>query len=605
MALSWTLELKDEMSGPARTIVIQLNQVSESTNRVVKETRETSKASREAANAAREQAREQARAAKDAAKQTAAAARQAKATAREQTRDEVKAAKEMARAAREEARRAREEARKQATEAKKAAADAKKAADDARKAREETGKAVSSVAIAIGTGIERAAEKILEVGKELVSSVMEVNRVATSTKIAFEVMTGSAGQAEATFEEVKRVAFALGRPIAEVAASYKEMLSAGEDVTNLQLIAKAASDLAHTEGGDIESWTKAFSEIKGKGELAGRSLAAFVGAVDFDVLSKKLGLTTHGYKELTKVLTANPVSAQKGIQAILETIAESQGGKLETVSRKMRDTFSGTVDTIKEQLRSLFEFDSEGSPILEFLHGVRDALDPDGPLVAKIREGAYAFMEGLGILDKKDGKDGMKQLIQSLKDGTILGDDFKTKMREVGEDVRAVAEALGIVARGIVSVSKALASLKGGGYKELEAAGAVRQATPEEMARAVPTTSLSPRERYGGVVKAALHGLFGDPVGDATKTVPKMASGGRVTSPTLALIGEGGEPETVIPDSKLGMLGGGVRLHLEQHFHIEGSGGVDTRDLARHLHSISLPDLQGALDSLAQSMGAV
>jgi hypothetical protein len=36
-----------------------------------------------------------------------------------------------------------------------------------------------------------------------------------------------------------------------------------------------------------------------------------------------------------------------------------------------------------------------------------------------------------------------------------------------------------------------------------------------------------------------------------------MAEGGIVTSPTLALIGEGVGPEAVIPLSKLGNMGGG------------------------------------------------
>ena len=38
--------------------------------------------------------------------------------------------------------------------------------------------------------------------------------------------------------------------------------------------------------------------------------------------------------------------------------------------------------------------------------------------------------------------------------------------------------------------------------------------------------------------------------------IPHFASGGRVTGPTLALVGEGGEPENIIPDSKMGALGG-------------------------------------------------
>ena len=39
--------------------------------------------------------------------------------------------------------------------------------------------------------------------------------------------------------------------------------------------------------------------------------------------------------------------------------------------------------------------------------------------------------------------------------------------------------------------------------------------------------------------------------------IPKMAEGGIVSKPTLALIGEGAGPEAVIPLSKMGSMGGG------------------------------------------------
>jgi len=40
-----------------------------------------------------------------------------------------------------------------------------------------------------------------------------------------------------------------------------------------------------------------------------------------------------------------------------------------------------------------------------------------------------------------------------------------------------------------------------------------------------------------------------------------MATGGIVTSPTMALIGEAG-PEAVIPLSKMGSMGGGVTINV-------------------------------------------
>jgi len=44
--------------------------------------------------------------------------------------------------------------------------------------------------------------------------------------------------------------------------------------------------------------------------------------------------------------------------------------------------------------------------------------------------------------------------------------------------------------------------------------------------------------------------------------IPKLAEGGIITRPTLAMIGEGGESEAVIPLSKLDGLGGGREVHI-------------------------------------------
>ena len=45
--------------------------------------------------------------------------------------------------------------------------------------------------------------------------------------------------------------------------------------------------------------------------------------------------------------------------------------------------------------------------------------------------------------------------------------------------------------------------------------------------------------------------------------IPMLAEGGIVMSPTLAMIGEGGEPEAVIPLSKLGNMGGNIYVTVQ------------------------------------------
>jgi len=59
--------------------------------------------------------------------------------------------------------------------------------------------------------------------------------------------------------------------------------------------------------------------------------------------------------------------------------------------------------------------------------------------------------------------------------------------------------------------------------------------------------------------QAALSGLsaIAGGIGKASGKIAGLASGGIVTKPTLAMVGEGGEPEAVIPLSKMGQMGGG------------------------------------------------
>jgi hypothetical protein len=53
--------------------------------------------------------------------------------------------------------------------------------------------------------------------------------------------------------------------------------------------------------------------------------------------------------------------------------------------------------------------------------------------------------------------------------------------------------------------------------------------------------------------------------GSSSRTIdiPKMANGGIVTSPTLAMIGEGGGPEAVIPLSRMGQMGGNYTINVQ------------------------------------------
>lgn len=429
--------------------------------------------------------------------------------------------------------------------------------------------------IAEGVGIERLGEKLLEVGKEFVSEVFEANRFAERTKIAFGVLEGSASQANEVFEQTRRFAVAAGLPLEQVADSYKALRLGGVKAPDIEPILNAAADLAALgpKGVGMEAYVQTFADIQSKGDLAGRSLAAFKGVIDFDSLAKKLGFATHGYEQLAKALTAAPVSAGKGINALLATLAEKEGGVLGTVQKQLGETFSGTVTSIKGELLGLFEFDSSGSPVLEFLHQLRDSLNPGSPFMKGVLAGVDAFLAGLGPLM---GPSGMPGLIQSMKDGSIVGAGFRDTMGSIGAVLATVADLLKMVVKGYDLL---IHGVDWGYLKEQLGGGTV-------AGYAKKTVSENP------LLQTAL----------LASGVPAFAEGGHVDGPTLALVGDGGEGESIVPDSKMGSAH--ATLNLEQHFHVTNSGGVDVSELARTLHSIGLGDLQGALDTLAQQMGA-
>jgi hypothetical protein len=74
-------------------------------------------------------------------------------------------------------------------------------------------------------------------------------------------------------------------------------------------------------------------------------------------------------------------------------------------------------------------------------------------------------------------------------------------------------------------------------------------------------------------------GAIGSAVGRGLSRIPGLAEGGIVTRPTLAMVGEGGEPEAVIPLSKMGQMGGGS-------VNITINGAIDPEATARQIRRI-------------------
>jgi SLT domain-containing protein len=74
-------------------------------------------------------------------------------------------------------------------------------------------------------------------------------------------------------------------------------------------------------------------------------------------------------------------------------------------------------------------------------------------------------------------------------------------------------------------------------------------------------------------------GAIGGFIGRTAGKIAGLAEGGIVTKPTLAMVGEGGEPEAVIPLSKMGQMGGGTVINIQ-------TGVGDPEAIARSIRRI-------------------
>ena len=92
--------------------------------------------------------------------------------------------------------------------------------------------------------------------------------------------------------------------------------------------------------------------------------------------------------------------------------------------------------------------------------------------------------------------------------------------------------------------------------------------------------------KFSFTIPAGVPKYGGKHVGLNIPTIPTLATGGIATSPTLAEIGEGGEPEAVVPLSKLSnMLNGGAGGGITYSPNIVINGNADKSEISEAMRS--------------------
>jgi hypothetical protein len=340
-----------------------------------------------------------------------------------------------------------------------------------------------------------------------------------------------------------------------------------------------AFDVARTKGIELEDATKLVSQALNGSKRAMRELG-IEGETTGERLKDaeaKYGEAAEGYA-LTTQGTLAVVEAQIG--DIFENIGRAINDGLDAALPIFTDLWTEWQPTFNEITANLGVYFGKVFELIEALAPkVQAALEVAGPLIANI---GLAFETAFAIIS------GVVETVTALLNGDFTGaveaiqTTFDTVAENVGKAIDNVLAFVQNIVPGILSAAEDIGQALFDGISGAVAGIADMIISPFRdglnqvigFLNDIRIPSLYV-DIAGFSVPNPLHGTILDPIGTPNIQVigpsrfqfvpeidpfniPRLADGGIVSSPTLALIGEAG-PEAVVP---LDQMGGGVTLNM-------------------------------------------
>jgi hypothetical protein len=280
--------------------------------------------------------------------------------------------------------------------------------------------------------------------------------------------------------------------------------------------------------------------------------------------------------------------AQKAANLSMD-IAAAKGVSLESVTKAMEKAYGGNMTALAKLSPELRQMIKDGASMEEVMAEMAVTF---GGAATDSANTAAGSMKRLGVA-LGEAKEGVgAALLPILEKALPVLQSFATWAQDNPTLITAVAAAFGVMAASIVLVNAAMALnpavlITAGivalgvalvmAYKKFDTFRAVVQAVANGVAGYFEFIAnayikminlvirginlIKPGKDIGQIGQVSFGRLGGDDGGDgganpAGLDYKAMATGGVVTSPTFALIGEAG-PEAVIPLSKMGSMGGG------------------------------------------------
>jgi hypothetical protein len=449
---------------------------------------------------------------------------------------------------------------------------------------------------------ERLTEAVKDYAEELIKSAAEASDMDFATKTALTHLTGSVEVAEDVMEHARAFANGTAEDIDKVYQIFQRLAATGLRGNQLTAAADAAKDLSAVTGRSFDQTAELFELIgsdRGLGGRAVRQMAQFPGLLN--ELEKHFGFvpgTAKSFEELSKQLTEAPIKGAQGLALLEDMIAKvAHEDQLGDVGVKMSETFEGSLTKMRNDFKEILGGLSE-EPLFETMRKdfaqLADYFDP-------ANEGGKALAETLRSIEKPIAE--VIGLLASNPD--VIAGVFQAAVLPA-KLLALEFEGLFVVIKEIEHAAAYLGALfETHSFKKAhdivyEAESEQEQKASNEQ-RDARDRGLSPAERKEMAETLALP-TPGPHVLPPLEPIPGAASGTSVDEPTLMWVGEGGETEHVIPDSKMGGGGGGAPT-VNISVKVDGGGKMTEQDLAAKLAELVPAALMNAFEQIAQQKG--
>jgi hypothetical protein len=504
--------------------------------------------------------------------------------------------------------------------------------------------------------LKDAAGGIFDIGRSFLESGIHAARWKEDMQVSLETVLGSSARATEAMKGMLTLAQHLPMSTGQVFDIGKQFMLMGfQPGKGLNQLIAAASDVEGLRGpgaaGALVDIVRRFKSGAITGRLLHETLSQ-VGLSQEDFLGElqKTAGVSKDPKALIKQLEGGQIGLNDQLTAFLGAIAGKEGGVLGNLAEKQMGTLSGLLTNLQsrwEEFQMGFSNTGGFEKLKSAVGNVAGLLDPDSDLGKALSSnlanlfsgtldslvGGFAGPEGVGrinhifeqisvgLVTVKDiavtALDSIGAFVSGFtkgldvsgdlfgKDGHLNPEAMKAVVStfgDLGKSVGVLAEELGHVVGFVdkltgakaITVPVSIASAVAGGNPLGAAASAVSNSKWWDY---TPTGYVLNRLSY--LAKDNHAGGVGTTEVMANSDVKHLAGGGWAGThgPELAVLGDGGEPELVVPQSRLRSGGGSGSSLPEVHLHMHVGEHADRQMISEAVAKLHTEGLSMVVDA--------